>query len=102
MGGGGMGGGMFSIAPPRSTRPIRQRTPVQRKKPAADPKLTDPELDDIVNDILDGGHETSGLEQAGRGQAFAQVTDQVPAKKPFRLDNRSIKSLKKKQVNPLR
>ncbi|MEO1994272.1 MAG: hypothetical protein ABGZ17_03255 [Planctomycetaceae bacterium] len=98
MGGGGMGGGMFSVAPPRATRPVRRRNLQRRNKPAADPKLSDPELDDIVNGILGNGNETSQVEPT-RGQAFAQITDQVPTKKPFELNNRSIEALKKKQRN---
>ncbi|MAG93070.1 MAG: hypothetical protein CMJ48_04910 [Planctomycetaceae bacterium] len=62
---------------------------------AANPKIADPEIQSIVNEVI--GTETSRVTGKQAGQVFAQVKDPLPRKSGSVFNNESLKNLKKKQ-----
>jgi len=90
--GGGQGFFMFApqALPQKANMNAPQQQDQQKKKKAV--KIVDPEVNGILNNILD---ERTGQLAPFRGQAFAQIADPA-AEKPFRLDNKTVKELKKK------
>ena len=80
-GGFGGGGGQFNVAPPRLPKGLLKEKPV---KAAAPKKIADPELDGLLDGIL---NDASIQKPAFKG--FAQV-------KPLRFDGETLKELKKK------
>lgn len=83
---GGGGGGAFSVAPPAIPKGMSQQP---KNKPAAAKKVADPELQNIVDGIL---NDDSVSLDVAPFKGFAQVKDPV-----FRFDNRTVKELKKKR-----
>lgn len=89
--GGGLGGGFFSLPP--------AKIPAGKQVAPAVPKaipIKDAEIQQLLDGVLESeGPQTSRVDQPV-GQAFAQVSDPLPAK-PFRFDNAAIESIKDKK-----
>jgi len=79
-GGFGGGGGVFSVAPPNVPVGIQKQQP----KAAVQKKIADPELDGLLDGILNDASTTRPV-----FKGFAQV-------KPFRFSNNAVPDLKKK------
>lgn len=94
IGGGIGGGGIFNIPPqavPQQRRPAPANAPngnaVPQGKPRQQRRPADPEIDNLLDRILD--EKTS--QTSFQGQWFAQIQDGG-----FRLDNETVEELKKK------
>ncbi|VAX36238.1 hypothetical protein MNBD_PLANCTO02-3432, partial [hydrothermal vent metagenome] len=94
-GGRGGGGGGFFMLPQQAIQPQKAKMKVNKnaRMKAVKKAVLDPEVQGILNNILK--EETTQVTPF-QGQAFAQVKNQK-FEKPFRLDNKTIRDLKKKQ-----
>jgi len=86
LGGIGGGGGLFSL-PPANMPKLNKTKPSLKRRPVGDP-----ELDNLLDNVLDEQKNKTSLNLRGASQAWAQVKDPVP----FRIDNDSVRKAKKK------
>jgi hypothetical protein len=89
--GGGGGGGFFSV--PAEQKPITRPSGTAAPRPQQTP-ATDAEVEQILKGIL--GDATSRVD-GPFGRGLAQIRDPQPGR-PFRLDNETVDSLKKKPL----